>query len=90
MTYPPGIMSSFVVCENYVSELCTLTYERTVPFSPMFTYFIYIPPSQVQFDNIMVPSAFFNILRFVKTIFSILIIESTVYRFRQFILTYFP
>ena len=37
MTYPPGIMSSFVVCENYVSELCTLTYERTVPFSPMFT-----------------------------------------------------
>lgn len=45
MTYPPGIMSSFVVCENYVSELCTLTYERTVPFSPMFT-------TLVQFDNI--------------------------------------
>ena len=51
MTYPPGIMSSFVVCENYVSELCTLTYERTVPFSPMFTTLSTFP-SQVQFDNI--------------------------------------
>lgn len=84
MTYPPGIMSSFVVCENYVSELCTLTYERTVPFSPMFTTLSTFPFSS--YGTI----CFFNILRFVKTIFSILIIESTVYRFRQFILTYFP
>ena len=86
MTYPPGIMSSFVVCENYVSELCTLTYERTVPFSPMFTTLSTSPFS----SSIYATICFFNTLRFVKTIFSILIIESIVYCFRQFILTYFP
>lgn len=89
MTYPPGIMSSFVVCENYVSELCTLTYGKDSTVLTYVYYFIYIP--LLKFNSIIYATiCFFNILRFVKTIFSILIIESIVYCFRLFILTYFP
>ena len=45
MTYPPGLCHRLLSCENYVSELCTLTYERTVPSRLCLLLYLH-PPSQ--------------------------------------------